>query len=227
MFTLFQRPQSRLAAGLFALTSVLLVTGLPARANPIVDTNTNDVHLIDESAFENIQGGILVVPITVGNDNVPNFSITIGTVNADFVTPVAGTDTKYDVVNQPGVGNGTFAGVGCDNQTLAPSNNPFANAGSNCTFNLFVSIGDADTTDKKLPVDDFGEWKILIVIPYTRADDPTIPFGSFLTVDVKVLDDGIPEPATGWLGASGLGLMAVAAWRRRLRGAQVLSQIVR
>lgn len=218
MFTLFQRPQRRLAAGLFTLTSALLITGLPGRANPIVNTNTASTSLISAAAFENIEGGILIVPITVGNDNVPNFSITIGTVSADFVTPVAGTDTKYDVVNQPSIDNGTFAGIGCDNTTLAPSNNPFNNAGSNCTFNLFVSIGDADTTDKKLPVDDIGEWKITILIPYTRADDPSIPFGNFLTVDVKVLDDGVvPEPGTGWLGASGLALMALGAWRRRAR----------
>jgi hypothetical protein len=206
MFTSFQRPQRRLAAGLFTLTSALLVTGLPARADLIVQTNTSSPYLITDFAFENISDGVKILDIVIGNDNAPNLAITMGVVKVD--PPVAaGGDTGFDLVTDVG---DTGA---CDNKPLNPSNTPFTVAGSHCTFSLVMHIADADPTDKLKPVDDFGEWYVNVHIPWTRADGATSE--TLITVDEKVLDDGIPEPATGLLGATGLGLMALGAWRRR------------
>jgi hypothetical protein len=185
----------------FAAASTSVVT--PACADLVIQTNTTSPVLITASFPESESLGIGLVPVTIGNTNVPNLNITIGTISTAVVA--AGGDDGFDLVTRAG---NTAA---CDNKLLLPSNTPFATAGANCTFDLVLGIGDADPTDKINPAVDFGEWFVNTDIPWTRADGAVSE--TLLTVDVKVFDDW--EPPTIALLLTGLAGVGAALSRRQ------------
>jgi hypothetical protein len=193
----------------FSMISLLVVvTALPASASLVIKTNTSSPTEIDVFVSEHVQGGLLPVNFLLGNDNVPLQSITIDAIVPEAPLAIAG-DTLYDVLN------GAFlAGADqCKGKTLVPDNNPFQNPFANCSSTVTLQIGDADTTDKKNPVVDQGEWQQRVDIDWTRQNGTA--FQTILTIDVQIQDDNTaPEPSTWLLMATSFVAVVGRLWQQ-------------
>lgn len=141
------------------------------------------------------------VPITFLNSTVPGSAVST-TLSAAGPPQPGGGDTGFDLVTADG------AGGGCDGITSLA-------AGSSCTMNLYVAIGDGDPLDNIRPQVDSGVWNILVTLPWTRL--PSGPGGTaFTTVTVTVLDD-TPEPESNVLVLTGMVLIALMYAKRTKR----------